>query len=217
MSKIVENMSTIRVLIVDDHKVVRKGLRVIFDLQDELKVSITEAENSRTAINKAKTDKFDIIFMDIDLGNDSGIDLTRDILSITTKARVIMLSMHEEPYVVQRSLDAGALGYLLKNAGPEEIVKAVNTVLEGRNYYSNEVAISLLDKKRGAAANTVLSQRELQILKLIVDEYTNEQIAQMLELSKRTIDGHRQNMINKLGVRNSIGLVRYAYEHTLFK
>ncbi len=219
-------MEKLRILLVDDHRVVREGVRFILTTQSAFETKIDEAENAEMAFLKASHNNYDVILMDINLGKSSGVDVTSRIMQIKPRTKVIALSMHDESFRIKQMLNAGAKGYLLKNTGKEEIIKAVKTVQNGERYYSNEIALMLLEDKnrigqnsRGRKRKSVggISKRELQVLKLISDEMTNDEIAQELNISKRTVDSHRQQMLVKLGLKNTAGLVRYAIENGLLE
>lgn len=206
----------VKLLIVDDHSVVRQGLKFILQNQDEYEFEITEASSRLACLKALDNNHFDIILLDIKIGTDDGIALTREILIGNADLNIIALTMHEDEYIIKQMMNAGANGYLLKNTGGEELLWAIKSVLSGEIYYSNKVAITLLQEDKPSPKNKTstlkesLTAREKEILKYIVAEHTNEEIAKELSLSKRTIDGHRQNLIEKLGVRNTAGLVKFA-------
>ena len=211
-------MQKLRILIVDDHSVVRKGLVFILENQDEFDFEIQEASNKTACFERLKKSDFDIILLDINLGKESGIDIAKEILIYNQDQKIIALTMHEDEFIIKQMMNAGAKGYLLKNTGGEELIWAIKSVMSGEIYYSNKVAITLLNERKEKAATKTdilkesLTKREIQVLKLIVDELTNEEISQELNLSKRTVDGHRQNLLSKLNVKNTVGLVKFAIE-----
>ena len=211
-------MNAVNMLMVDDHDVVRKGLKFILQNQDAIEFEITEAASRidcLTTIEEAKK-PFDIILMDVNLGKESGIELTKELLEKNKSLKMIALTMHDDEFVIRQMLDAGVVGYLLKNTGGEELIRAIQTVMNNEKYFSNRVALTLLNERTEEPHDNTtellssLSPREKQILKMIVSEMTNEEIAEELFLSKRTVDGHRQKLITKLGVRNTAGLVKFA-------
>ena len=211
----------ISVLIADDHKLVRKGIQITLEENSEFTVvdKFHEAGDGEEAVLKASLFKYDIIFMDINMPKMDGIDATKKIMEENPNAKIIALSMHNELYQIRNVIKAGAKGYLLKNTGVEEINRAISTIISGGNYYSNEVAMQLMGelhddivtgKLMKTNVNVELSEREKQVLKLIANEYTNTEIAKKLDLSPRTIDSHRQNIIHKIGAKNTAGLIKYA-------
>ena len=211
-------MNAVNMLMVDDHDVVRKGLKFILQNQDVIEFEITEAASRLDCITIIDETKkpFDIILMDVNLGKESGIELTRELLEKNKNLKIIALTMHDDEFVIRQMLDAGVVGYLLKNTGGEELIRAIQTVMNNEKYFSNRVALTLLNERTEEPQDnttellSTLSPREKQILKMIVSEMTNEEIAEELFLSKRTVDGHRQKLIAKLGVRNTAGLVKFA-------
>ena len=220
-------MKKIKILLVDDHKLVRNGIRYTLETGHTAgKIErIDEAVNGDEAIRMCSVNKYDIIFMDINMPEKDGITATKEILSIDKFTRIIALSMFDEEFEIRAMINAGAVGYLLKNTGTEILDEAISTILKGGKYYSNDVAIKLMNPSSDGITkgpkilrqnlnsdNSVLTKREKEILTLIASEFTNEEIANKLKLSKRTVDSHRQNIINKLGVKNTAGLIKYAFK-----
>lgn len=219
-------MKGIKILIADDHKLVRTGIRFTLESSNPkgTLAKFDEASNGYEALQLASVNEYDIILMDINMPEMDGIAATQTILKATPNKNIIAISMHDEEYQVRKMIDAGARGYLLKNTGPEILNAAIQTVIRGGQYFSNEVAVKLMQipgKKehepviRKTDARTALSKREQEILIMIANELTNEEIAAQLSISKRTVDTHRQNMINKLQVKNTAGLIKYAIHNKL--
>jgi len=215
-------MKNIALLIVDDHKVVREGLKYILQQSERFQFKIDEAENGQETLARLATFDYDIILMDIKLRSENEIDLTRTILSERPDSLILALSMHDEETVIREMMDAGAMGYVLKNIGLEEIEKAFLTILDNDTYLSNEVSQKLMNPERMDKATydytrgkTMITKRERQILQLISEEMTNEEISVKLGLSKRTIDSHRHKMLVKLGLENTAGLIKFAMKNDL--
>jgi DNA-binding NarL/FixJ family response regulator len=220
-------MTGLKVLIADDHKIVRVGIRYTLESSNSAGfiAKYDEASNGYEAVQLASVYLYDIIFLDINMPEMDGITAARQIMSTTKNRNIIAISMHDEEYQVREMMNAGVRGYLLKNTGPEILNAAIDAVLKGGHYFSNEVALKLMQlsgspKTPGALTqndrNEVkLSKREIEILVMIANEQTNEEIAQTLSLSKRTVDSHRQNMINKLNLKNTAGLIKYAIKNNL--
>ena len=214
----------VKVLIVDDHHLVRQGLRLILNDQHEIDFEIDEVDNGEKAVEFCKKNTYDIVLMDITMGEKSGIDAAKEICDFDEKARVIALSMHSETSMIRKMLDAGAQGYVLKDTEPTELLKAIQTVLDNQKYFSNEVALKLLgqfnEKQRETHNNELpssfkITKREIEIINLIAKQMTNEEIALQLGIKKRTIDTHRQKILEKLGLKNTAGLIMYAMKHHL--
>jgi len=218
-------MDKAKILLVDDHKVVRNGIKYTLELNGKLSFEIDEAENGLEAIQKAKYFSYDLIIMDIAMPDVDGVEATLQIIKHNKQAKILALSMHDEEFHIVRMMQAGASGYMLKDGGSEEMIRAITTVLNGERFYSSAVAVKLMGnyhddiverKPRSRESyKGLLTKRELQVLKLIADEFTNEEIANKLFVSKRTIDAHRQNILNKTQVKNTAGLIRYMIENNL--
>ena len=212
----------IKILIVDDHKMLRDGIRTMLQSQAKrYKFMITEAGSGEEAIDKVTLNDYDIVLIDYQLPNLNGADTVKNMVAIKSSIKVLALSNYDEYTYITNIMNEGAKGYVLKNIGPDELIHAIETILSGKNYYADDVAIKLIDietssKKMSARLDKHgITKRELQVLKMIANEMTNEEIAKKLVLGKRTIDSHRQNLMNKLNVRNTAGLVKYAYEFKL--
>lgn len=212
-------MSVIKVVIADDHKIIRVGLRGLLEREKDISV-VGEAENAEEIEKLLAVQPADVILMDIDLGETDGIVMTKKVKETHPSLQVLGLTMHEEPDYIIKMLEAGASGYLLKNAGREELLTAIHTVAKGDSYFSQKVSATLLQavtrQKQSPAEvkkiqiQTPLSEREIEVLRLIAQEYSNGEIAEKLFISIRTVDTHRRNLLEKLQVKNTVGLVKYA-------
>lgn len=211
----------LNILIVDDHKMIREGLLAMLQLyQKDWKFNIDLADSGENAIKKCDERLYDLIIMDYQLPGISGFQATESILKKYPTQKIIALSNYDEFSTIKEMLDAGVQGFILKNISSDELIKAIRTVLKGRQYFSNEVAIQLLEynqsnqKKTSEAEDIMscLSEREIEILKLISLEKTNQEIAEILYLSKRTIDKHRQHLLEKFNTNNTVGLIKRALE-----
>ena len=208
----------IGILIADDHKIIRVGLRGLIEMSTDLEV-VAEASNGDEVMELLKTNKVDIILMDIDMGNTSGIETTQRVKKDYPEINVLGLTMHEEQQYIIDMLAAGASGYLLKNTGLEELHAAIRAAAKGDSYFSQQVSATLLhaitrQKEVIPVKNTdnLLTDRETEILKLIAEEHSNAEIANKLFISVRTVDTHRRNLLEKLQAKNTAGLVKYAIE-----
>ena len=218
------DIEKVKLLIVDDHQMIRDGLRFMLELQKKkYTLIIDEAENGEDGIEKAKKMNYDLIMMDYQLPKLNGVETTISILNNKPQTKVLALSNYHEHMHIANFLKAGARGFALKNIGPDELVKAIDIILDGKNYYSNEVAVKLINFKHDMLPQSPLekmkkyglSKREIEVLKLIALENTNDEIACKLFISRRTVDSHRQSLLNKLKVKNSMGLVKFALELNL--
>jgi DNA-binding NarL/FixJ family response regulator len=204
----------IRLLLVDDHQMVRDGIKVMLESHSKAYTfKITEAASGEAALKIVLQKDFDIVLIDYQLPKMSGVDTVEKIIQYKSHMKILVLSNYDEVSYITNMLTAGAKGYILKNIEPAQLITAITSILNNSPYYSNEVALKLLEQERNKPTITDtagLSKRELVVLKMIAQEMKNEEIAKNLNLARRTIDTHRQNIINKLNVRNTAGLVKAA-------
>lgn len=209
---------TITVLIADDHAVVRDGLRLLLENQSDIRV-IGEVADGREAVEAAIRLKPDVVLMDLAMPLLNGTDATAQIMEKQETAKIVMLSMHSTVEHVFRALQAGAQGYLRKESAGNEVVDAVRMVHSGRRYLSQMITESVVDdyvRKRAVESPLEsLSQREREILQLLVEGRSGIDIAQQLNISPKTVDTYRSRMMQKLGIGDLPGLVRFALLHGL--
>lgn len=222
-------MKVVNLLIVDDHPVVRDGLKMMLESNKEkFDFKVNEASSAVEAIAMIGDTDYDVIIMDYKLPHKTGDVITKEVLEIKKDLKIIGLSNYDEEIYASEMLNAGARGYVLKNIDSDELIRALEKVMDGELYYSAEIANRMISMKLKATheeqigrekegLKNQLSQREVEIIKFIVNEHTNEEISKILELSKRTVDNHRQNILTKLNLRNTAGLVRFAVENGLLK
>lgn len=215
-------MKKIRIALVDDHKLIRAGMRVLLEQMDDFKIVI-EAANGEELLNRLPKTRVDVVLLDIDMPVLDGIETTKILQEKFPRIKIIMLSLHDEDRFIIHLMELGASGYLLKDAEPEEVEKAIRTVNGGERYFNdtvNKVMFRKATNKTVRNAKTFnqkvdLSEREISILSLICEGLTNAQIAEEINLSQRTIEGYRLKMLNKLEVKNTAGLVAYAIKNYL--
>ena len=211
---------TIRVLIVDDHAVVRSGLRRVLEAEDDIEV-VAEAGDLRGAVFEARAHKPDVILMDVVMPGASGIEATPAVLKEAADAKVLMLSMQDDPRYVREAFAAGASGYVLKEAADAEVVGAVREVANGGRYvHPSARREAHHGRGRGASARPrqdPLSDREREVLRLLALGHTNQEIAKMLYLSVRTVETHRAHIMQKLRLSTRAELVRYAIDQGLLE
>ena len=203
----------IRVLVVDDHAVVRAGLRLLLDAEEDIE-TVGEAGDAREALFEVRSSKPDVILMDVGLGaGKSGIEAAPDVLHEAPGAKVLMLSMQDDPRYVRESFAAGASGYVLKEAADSELVAAVRQVASGTRYVDPvlgaRIAAADAEAER-AAEEDPLSDREREVLRLLALGHTNKEIAKSLFISVRTAETHRAHIMQKLRISTRAELVRYA-------
>jgi DNA-binding NarL/FixJ family response regulator len=212
----------IKVLIVDDHKIIRVGLRGILQNAPDIEV-IGEAEDGSQVLEMLEKTVTDVVLMDIDMGRSNGFETTRKVKAAFPDVQVLALTIHEEQDHIIQMLEAGACGYILKDTGTDELLAALRAVVKGDSYYSKSVSASLLQAltnlkskfTQQISKDTPLSTREIEVLRLIAQECSNGDIAKKLFISVRTVDTHRRNILEKLQVKNTAGLVKYAIEKAI--
>lgn len=210
-------MSNITVLLVDDHTIVRQGLRALLLSEGDVSI-VAEAQTGREAVELVAQHNPRIVIMDLAMPRLNGAEATRQILKTAPSTKVIVLSTYGDDEHVQQALGAGAAAYLLKQTAAEDVVQAIREVLNGNAYFSPAIAKRLReqacqDKGDGqqlARTDVELTQREAEVLQLIAEGYANKQIAAELNLSVKTVEKHRQQVMQKLGIHNIAGLVRHA-------
>jgi RNA polymerase sigma factor (sigma-70 family) len=209
---------TITVLIADDHAVVRDGLRLLLENQSDIRV-IGEVADGRQAVEAALRLEPDVVLMDLAMPLLNGADAATQILEKREDSKIIMLSMHSTVEHVFRALQTGAMGYLRKESAGSEVVDAVRTVHTGRRYLSQKITESVVDdyiRKRAIDSPLdSLSQREREILQLLVEGRSGIEIARQLNVSPKTVDTYRSRMMQKLGITDLPGLVKFALQHGL--
>lgn len=206
----------IRVLLAEDHTIVREGLKALLGGRDDV-VVVGEAHDGKQAVEAAKTHRPDVVCMDLNMPELNGVDATKAIREALPDTHVLILSMYSTEEHVRPAIRAGAEGYLLKGQGLSDLVAAIKAVASGSAFFSPAVAKIVLDDSRRAArtgvnerAGSELTPRERQILKLVAEGHSSPEIARDLDLSVKTIEGHRGRIMAKLDTRNVAGLVRHA-------
>ncbi len=216
-------MKTTKILIVDDHEVVRDGLKNILTSLDNIAIA-GEAGNGEDAVKMYSSLKPDLVIMDISMPGMNGIEATRVIKEKDPDARILILTMHDNQEYLNQIIRSGAKGFILKNTDKEELLDAVRTVSSGDNFFSKDISKLIIDnyirtaketEKNDGYKEVPLTKREIEILKLIASGYSNQEIANILYISYNTVDTHRKNIMHKLSIKNTAGLVRYAIEKGL--
>jgi DNA-binding NarL/FixJ family response regulator len=209
----------IRVLVVDDHAVVRAGLRRVLDAEPDIE-TVGEAADADRAVYEAIEQKPDVVLMDVVMPGKSGIEGMPALLQAAPAAKVLVLSMQDDPRYVREAFDAGAQGYVLKEAADTEVVEAVRAVASGHQYVHPELGARLLAAdaaERRRAQEDPLSEREREVLRLLALGHTNQEIAKLLFISVRTAETHRAHIMQKLRLDSRAELVRYALSEGLLE
>ena len=211
--------SRIRVLVVDDHAVVRTGLRRILDAEKDIE-TVGEAPNAERALYEALELKPDVVLLDVVMPGKSGIEAMPGLLNALPDTRVLVLSMQDDPRYVREAFEAGASGYVLKEAADTEVVGAVRAVAGGERYVHPALGARLIaaeSEERKRAASDPLSEREREVLRLLALGHTNQEIAAQLYISVRTAETHRAHIMRKLGLASRAELVRYALDNGMIE
>jgi two-component system response regulator NreC len=211
-------MST-RVLIVDDHAVVRSGLKLVLEAEDGIE-AVGEAGNARDAIFEARSLSPDVILLDVVMPDQSGLEIIPTLLKENPAAKVLVLSMQDDPRYVREAFAAGASGYVLKEAADNEVVAAVREVAGGGRYVHPELGARLVSaetEELRRAEEDPLSERESEVLRLLALGHTNQEIAKQLFISVRTAETHRAHIMQKLRLSSRAELVRYALDRGLLE
>lgn len=217
-----KNLKKLRIYIVDDHKLFREGLKLLLSIQDFVH-HIYEASNGRDFIENLSFVDCDLVLMDIEMPEMNGIEATEQALRIRPDLKVIVLSMYGDEQYYYKMVDVGVKGFVLKNSGIEKVIAAIRAVAAGENYFSEELLVNILNNMRDGGQHkpepetpdNEISERELEILYHVCLGLSNQEIADKLFISKRTVDKHRANLLSKTGCRNTAALVMYAIKNKM--
>jgi DNA-binding NarL/FixJ family response regulator len=211
---------TVRLLIVDDHGVLRAGLIALLKEEPGMEV-VGEADDENSAVSLAVEKRPDVVLMDLSMPNTGGIEATRRIKQLVPEARILILTFHEDKTLMQEAIRSGAMGYILKRAVKSELINAIHAVMRGELYLHPAMARLLFMEQQSPSPEVAkfvpeeLTAREIEVLRLIAQGYTNNQAAEMLCISVRTVEYHRSNLTAKLNMRSRVELIRYAEENGL--
>jgi two-component system response regulator NreC len=212
----VDTTSTVRILLADDHTVMRAGLKLLLERQENFKV-IGEAADGREAVELAAAEKPDVVVMDIGMPHLNGVEATRQILARSPETAIVILSMHNDESYVLRSLKAGARAYLLKDSAESDLIAAIHAISEGKSFFSPGVRKLLKEdyihrlKQMGAEDSyDLLTPREREVLQLVAEGKSNKEVANLLNLSLYTVETHRTHILQKLNLHSVPELILYA-------
>jgi DNA-binding NarL/FixJ family response regulator len=209
-----------RILLADDHAVVRHGLRMVLEAQPDLEV-VAEAGDGIEAVRRGLEDDVDLAVVDITMPRMTGLHAARELHRHRPKLRILMLSMHENERYLYEALKAGASGYVLKTVADRDLVEAVRAAMRGEKFLYPGAMTPLIEEFLRRARQDLpvredpLTTREQEVVKLVAEGYTNKQIAETLIISEKTVERHRANILEKLGMRDRVELTRYAIRHGL--
>jgi DNA-binding NarL/FixJ family response regulator len=212
----------IRVFLVDDHTILRQGLRRLFESEKGFEV-VGEARDGREAVERTREVDADVIIMDLAMPALNGLDATRRILKAKPDAKVLILSMYLDDDYVTQALEAGVVGYIMKDAPANELVAAVRAAARGQGYFTPQIPPSTVERWRlareadGRRGPIELTPREREVLKLLAEGHTVKKVADLLKLSQKTVDAHKTNLMKKLDIHNRVELVKYAISKKLIQ
>ena len=206
----------INILIADDHLMFCEGITSLLSTEKEINI-VGCAENGIEVLKILKTHHIDIVLMDINMQKMDGIETTKHIVEKYPDVKVLMLTMYNNDEFIKQIIEIGAHGYILKNTGKDELILAIKSIINGGNYFNEEVKNTLIKsfRKKNKGEQVRLTPREKDVLKLICEEYNTAEIADKLFISINTVESHRKNLLNKTGVKNSVGLVKFAIDNKL--
>ncbi|MGB2607100.1 MAG: response regulator transcription factor, partial [Candidatus Sulfotelmatobacter sp.] len=199
----------------DDHAILRAGLRMLINAQPDMEV-VGEAQDGIEAVHAIQNVNPDVVILDVTMPKSGGLDAIKEIVLGSRSTRILLLTMHEEPAYLRTALAAGAAGYVLKKSVDADLLSAIRAVHKGRTYVDSELAEILVrdafskDGRNGSAANSVLSDRELQVLKLVAEGFSSREIAEQIYISTKTVETYRARFAEKLGLKSRAQIVRYA-------
>jgi len=205
----------IRLVVADDHAILRSGLRMLINAQPDMEV-VGEASDGIEAVQAIQKANPDVAILDVTMPRSGGLDAIKEVVIRNRSTRILLLTMHEEPAYLRTALAAGAAGYVLKKSVDADLLSAIRAVYKGRTYVDSELAEILVrdafnkEGSTGSAANSVLSDRELQVLKLVAEGFSSREIAEQIYISTKTVETYRARFAEKLGLKSRAQIVRYA-------
>ena len=214
----------IHIALVDDHSLFREGIKAIFQDENDMEITMEASDGSQflEALHNAVV-KPDVVLLDIRMPNLDGYETAKIVLEKYPTMKIIILTMHQEERHIIRMIELGVNGYLMKNSNSDEVIECIESVMEFDYYFNNKITNIMrkvmMYKGKGTATNIIhdLSEREIEVLELICKEYTAKEIGEKLFISFRTVEGHRKNLLSKLNVRNTAGLVVLAIKNEIVK
>ncbi|MFN3917610.1 MAG: response regulator [Flavobacteriales bacterium] len=211
-------MKPIRVLVTDDHKLVIDGLKAMIQGINDLDF-VGECSSGVETLKFLEFIKTDVALMDIDMPEMNGIEATKKIKQLHPEIKVLILTMHDEKSMIQNLIEIGADGYILKNSDRSELIKAIKSVYSGDKYFSEDVIVALSRKEVEQGSDStdlhMLTEREIEIIRLVCEGLSNKEIGEHLDISHRTVDTHRNNILKKIEANNTAGLIRFAMKNGL--
>lgn len=202
-----------RLMLVDDHRILLDGIKTLLSSEPDMEV-VAEAGDARMAMQLLSYVQVDLLVTDFSLPDVNHTSFIKEVRARFSDLPMLVLSMHDEPEIIKDVLACGVQGYVMKSNSREELVKAIRHVILGQQYVSPDVSLKLLEASH-KANSSALTEREIEIVKLIAKEFSNKQIADQLFISERTVESHRKNIFRKAGAHSVVGVMKYALEHKL--
>lgn len=202
-----------RLMLVDDHRILLDGIKTLLSSEPDMEV-VAEAGDARMAMQMLSYVQVDLLVTDFSLPDVQHTSFIKEVRSRFGSLPMLVLSMHDEPEIIKDVLACGVQGYVMKSNSREELVKAIRHVMLGQQYVSPDVSLKLLEASQ-KVNSSALTEREIEIVKLIAKEYSNKQIADQLFISERTVESHRKNIFRKAGAHSVVGVMKYALEHKI--
>lgn len=206
----------VRVFIVDDHQMVVDGIQSLLANHSEIVIS-GQTNHPLKVLALLSENPTDILITDVQMPDMNGIELTQQVKQAFPQIKVICISMHSDRFVISEMIKSGISAFILKNMGKEELITAITQVANGKNYFSEDITKEMMNSFSDKKSEGRLTQREIEIIKLIEKELSNKQIADKLFISERTVETHRKNIFRKTATQNVVGLIKYAYSHQLIQ
>jgi DNA-binding NarL/FixJ family response regulator len=207
-------MKKTKILIVDDHAIVLDGLKSLLSKFEGIEIAGV-ATNGTEGLEQLKSTKAELIITDLSMPGMDGLEFIKTIRNDFPPTKIIVLSLHDEPHFIRLIMKLRVQGYILKNDASSELVEAVERVLNGKTFFSSKINQVLMEQLNEPNTEKLLTERELEIIKLIAKEFSNKQIAEQLFISERTVETHRKNIFRKTESNNIVGLIKYAYNNNL--
>ena len=207
-------MNKVKVIIVDDHAIVLDGIKSLLAEIENIEIAAT-ATNAGDAMNLLRQTKAELVITDINMPGMDGLEFIKTIRSDLPPTKIIVLSLHDEAHFVRNIMKQRVQGYILKNDASSELVEAVNRVLAGKTFFSSKISQVIVEQINTPDSEKLLTERELEIVKLIAGEFSNKQIAEKLFISERTVESHRKNIFRKTETNSIVGLIKFAYANNI--
>jgi two-component system, NarL family, nitrate/nitrite response regulator NarL len=207
-------MSKTKILVVDDHAIVLDGIKSLLAEIEDVEIAAT-ATNANEALELLKQTKSELVITDINMPGMDGLEFIKAIRSSFPPKKIIVLSLHDEPHFVRNIMKQRVQGYILKNDASTELIEAVHRVLAGKTFFSSKISQVMMEQINAPDSEKLLTEREIEIIKLIADEKSNKQIADKLFISERTVETHRKNIFRKTETNNIVGLIKFAYTNNI--